>query len=140
MNKVGFTASSFDLLHAGHVLMLEDCKKHCDYLIVGLNASPQNKKCVQSLYERWVQINSVKYVDEVVVYDSEADLINILKSRKIDVRFLGEDYRGKPFTGSDLNIPIHYNPRRHDFSTTELKERIRKGAGREVTDETKREI
>ncbi len=74
-----------------------------------------------------------------MVYDSEADLINILKSRKIDVRFLGEDYRGKPFTGSDLNIPIHYNPRRHDFSTTELKERIRKGESKGVADETKRE-
>lgn len=121
----GFTASSFDLLHPGHILMLEDCKKYCDYLIVGFNVAPINKICIQSVYERYKQLSAIKYIDQIIPYSSEEDLLKILKSESIDIRFLGEDYVEKDFTGKNLNIKIHYNPRKHDFSTTELKERLK---------------
>lgn len=123
--KVGFTCSSFDLLHPGHVLMLEDCKNHCDYLIVGFNTLPEGKNPTQSVYERYVQLNAIKYVDEIIPYNSEEDLMQILLSKKIDIRFIGEDKKGTVFTGSNLDMEYHYNPRRHKFSTTELRQRIK---------------
>jgi glycerol-3-phosphate cytidylyltransferase len=123
--KIGFTASSFDLLHAGHMLMLEECKKNCDYLIVGFNVSPQNKDCIQTAFERYTQLKGVRYVDEIIPYSSEEDLINVIKSKEIDVRFLGEDYIGKHYTGDDLKIPIIYTKRKHDFSSSGLVERIK---------------
>lgn len=133
-NVVGFTCSSFDLLHAGHVLMLEECKRFCDYLIVGLQTDPTidrpgvKNKPVQSIYERQIQLRGCKYVDEIFVYDSESDLMNIITSLPIHVRFIGEEYRNKDYTGKkwceDNQIRIHYNTRKHNFSTTELRKRI----------------
>lgn len=127
--KVGFTCSCFDLLHAGHILMLREAKSVCDYLIVGLQSDPtidrpSKNKPVQSLFERFTQISAIKYVDEVVVYDTEADLVNLLWSLPIDVRIVGEDYKNKDFTGKLIGHEIYYNSRKHDFSTTNLRNRV----------------
>lgn len=126
---VGFTCSCFDLMHAGHQLMLREAKNKCDYLVVGLQSDPtidrpEKNKPVQSLFERYVQLSASKWVDEVVVYDTEADLVNVLKALPIDVRIVGEDYLNKDFTGKDLGHEIYYNTRRHDFSTTNLRKRV----------------
>ena len=132
-NKVGFTASSFDLLHAGHILMLEEAKTVCDHLIVALHTDPsidrpEKRKPIQSVVERQIQLKAVKYVDEVVVYETEEDLMNLLKTLPIDIRIVGEDYVGKNFTGFEYcannDIEIYYNSRRHNYSSTELLERI----------------
>ena len=128
--RVGFTCSTFDLLHAGHIVMLEDAKKQCDYLIVGLQTDPTidrpdtKNKPIQSVFERFVQLDACRYVDEVVVYATEKDLMDILLSYPIDVRIIGDEYQSKNFTGKELNIPIYYNSRKHSFSTTELRERV----------------
>ena len=120
-----------DLFHAGHVSMMEYCKRFCDYLIVGLQTDPtldrDNKnKPVQSLVERYVQLTGCKYVDQIIPYCTEEELIEILKiySGVISVRFLGEDWQDKPFTGHELNIPVHFNPRFHHYSTSELRRRV----------------
>ena len=132
--KVGFTCSAFDLLHAGHILMLGEAKTHCDYLIVGLQTDPTidrpdtKNKPVQGVFERYVQLHACKHVDEIVPYATEDELIDILKSYPIDVRILGEEYKTKPFTGrkecEELGIELIYNKRNHSFSTTELRQRI----------------
>ena len=127
--KVGFTCSCFDLFHAGHVMMLREAKAQCDYLIVGLQTDPtidrpDKNKPVQSITERFIQLSACKYVDEIVVYATEADLINILHAFPIDVRILGEEYIIKEFTGKEIEMEFYYNKRRHNFSTTELRERI----------------
>lgn len=130
---VGFTASTFDLLHAGHVAMLREAKQQCDYLIVGLHIDPsverpQKNKPVQSIVERYTQLSAVKYVDEIIPYQSEKDLTDILKLYSIDVRVLGEEYKDQDFTGRDLcerlGIRLHFNKRRHDFSSTDLRYRV----------------
>ena len=126
---VGFTASSFDLLHAGHITMLQEAKSVCDYLVVALIADPtiskaEKNKPVQSLLERYIQISAVKYVDEVIPINDEDDLFNLLLVIKPDIRIVGEEYRDKLFTGSHLPIPIHFNSRRHDFSSTSLRARV----------------
>ena len=131
MDRIGFTCSSFDLFHAGHVLMLAEAKSQCDYLIVGLQTDPtidrpEKNKPVQSVFERFVQVEGCKHVDAVIPYATEADLLNILKSIHIDVRILGEEYQNRAFTGEDLDIEIYFNKRSHAFSTTELRERIKK--------------
>ena len=133
MYQVGITFSTFDLLHAGHIAMLEECKRNCDYLIVGLQTDPTidrpdtKNKPSQSLYERWMQLNACKYIDQIIPYSTETDLIDILLSQNIDVRFIGEEYRDKEFTGKfecqKRNIQIFYNSRQHRFSTTELRKR-----------------
>ena len=135
MNKVGFTCSTFDLLHAGHILMLHEAKQKCDYLIVGIQTDPTidrpdtKNKPVQSIVERQIQINAVEYVDQFIVYETEQDLMDILQSIHIDIRFIGEEYFGKDFTGKqyciDNCIDIFYNSRKHRFSTTELRKRAR---------------
>ena len=127
--KIGFTASCFDLFHAGHVMMLKEARERCDYLIVGLQTDPtldrpEKNKPVQTVTERFIQVEGCKYVDEIVPYATEKDLMDILTSYKIDVRIIGEEYEIKPFTGKELDIPIYYNKRRHGFSTTELRKRI----------------
>ena len=131
MNKiVGFTCSCFDLLHAGHILMLEDSKKQCDYLIVGLQSDPTidrpdtKNKPVQSLKERQIQLEAIKYIDEIVIYNTENELYDLLKEINPDIRILGSDYKNKSFTGDDLSIKIYYHNRNHKFSTTNLRERI----------------
>lgn len=128
--KIGFTCSVFDLFHAGHLLMLEEAKKHCDYLIVGLQTDPtidrptEKNKPVQSVFERFVQVKACKYVDEVIPYATEKELIDILLAYPIDIRILGEEYMHKSFTGKELPIELHFNKRRHSFSTTELRQRV----------------
>ena len=126
---VGFTCSAFDLLHTGHVLMLEDAKKHCDYLIVGLHSNPKldrpNKNSpIQSLNERKIQLKAVKYIDEILIYDTESDLYKILEKIKPDLRILGSDYKNRDFTGKDLNIPIYFHERNHDFSSSNLRKKF----------------
>ena len=128
-NKIGFTCSCFDLLHAGHILMLEEAKQQCDYLIVGLQTDPtidrpEKNKPIQSVTERYIQLAAVKYVNEIIPYATEQDLSNLLKALPIDIRIIGEDYRDKDFTGKDLDIPLYYNKRRHKWSSTALRSKI----------------
>ena len=128
--KVGITFSSFDLLHPGHVLMLEEAKKQCDYLIVGLQLdpsiySPNKNTPSQSIIERYIKLKGSKYVDEIIPYMSEQDVGDILRSFKIDVRIIGVDYKSVNFTGKEYcikrGIEIYYNSIEHSFSSTEIK-------------------
>ena len=127
--KVGFTCSTFDLFHAGHVMMLQEARTQCDYLIVGLQTDPtidrpEKNKPVQTLLERFIQVKACKYVDESVPYSTEKELMDILRSFPIDVRIVGEEYRDKQFTGCNLPIGVYFNSRQHSFSTTELRQRV----------------
>lgn len=127
--KVGFTCSTFDLFHAGHIMMLKEAKSQCDYLLVGLQTDPtidrpEKNRPIQSVFERFVQLEACKYVDEVIVYATEKDLMDVLRSYPIDVRIIGEEYKDKHFTGRELDIEIYYNRRNHSFSTTELRNRV----------------
>lgn len=132
--KIGFTCSTFDLLHAGHITMLKEAKSQCDYLICGLQTDPtidrpnSKNKPIQTLVERWIQLEAVKYVDEIVVYQTEKDLEDLFLTLNMDVRIVGEEYRNTNFTGKDIceqrGIELYYNKREHSFSTTELRERI----------------
>lgn len=126
--KYGFTCSCFDLLHAGHVAMLREAKSVCDYLIVGLQTDPsidgRKPKPVQSVYERYVQLAGCRYVDQIIPYETEADLRNLLLTQKIDVRIIGEEYKFQEYTGMGLH-EMHYNKRSHDWSSTELKQRVK---------------
>ena len=130
MRKTGFTCSCFDPFHAGHIMMLKEAKSVCDYLIVGLQTDPtidrpEKNKPIQSVFERYVQLEACKYVDEIVVYATEKDLLDILHSYPIDVRVVGDEYKDKEFTGKDLtHIEMYYNSRKHSFSTTELRKRV----------------
>ena len=130
---IGFTCSTFDLLHAGHITMLEEAKHHCEYLIVGLQTDPtidrpEKNKPIQSLDERQIQLAAVKYVDEIVCYQTEEDLKDLLLTLPINVRVLGDEYKSKDFTGKDIakqrNIKIIYNGRDHSFSSTSLRKRV----------------
>jgi glycerol-3-phosphate cytidylyltransferase len=130
---VAFTCSTFDLLHAGHILMLAECKQICDYLIVGLQTDPTidrpdtKNKPVQSIVERYVQLSAVKFVDEIIVYDTEKDLEDLLAFLPITIRICGEEYKDKHLTGKDIcdnrGIRTHYNSRTHRFSSSELRQR-----------------
>ena len=131
--KIGFTCSAFDLLHAGHILMLEEAKQYCDYLIVGLQTDPtidrpNKNKPIQSVTERFIQLSAVKYIDEIIPYSTESDLEDLLQAKPINIRFIGEEYKDKDFTGKEycLNsgIEIHYNSRKHRFSSSELRSRL----------------
>tara|TARA_Y100001970_G_scaffold27492_1_gene33543 strand:+ start:814 stop:1224 length:411 start_codon:yes stop_codon:yes gene_type:complete len=131
--KIGFTCSCFDLLHAGHILMLEDAKKQCDYLIVGLQTDPtidrpkEKNKPIQSLEEREIQLRAIKYIDKIIIYNSEKELYELLKKLNPDIRILGSDYKNKDFTGNNLDIKIYYHQRTHNYSSSSLKKRIKKG-------------
>lgn len=136
MNKgiIGVTAGSFDLTHAGHYLMFEECKGHCDYLIVLLQTNPHTDRPdknipVQSTHERYLQVRACKYIDEVVVYETEQDLYNLLCSIKFDKRFIGSDWQGKPYTGHDI-VGMYektvFNSRNHGFTTSGLRARVYK--------------
>lgn len=132
--KVGITFSTFDLLHAGHIGMLREAKQHCDYLIVGLQTDPTidrpdtKNKPVQTLVERYAQLNAVKFIDEIVPYQTEQDVTDILELFEIDVRFLGDEYKEKDFTGKDVcrkrGIELHFNKRDHRFSSSDLRHRV----------------
>lgn len=131
--KIGFTCGSFDLLHAGHVLMLEEAKSVCEHLIVGLQNDPtidrpHKNKPVQSIVERQIQLSALKYVDDVIIYNTEKDLVDLLITLPIEVRIIGEDYRNKSFTGDQLckenGIQIYYNARQHNFSSTDIRQRV----------------
>ena len=124
--KIGFTCSSFDLLHAGHIAMLRESREHCDHLVVGLNVNPAAKQIMQSVVERYTQLQAVKWVDEIVPYGTEEELIDLIHLYRVDIRFIGEDYRDKPFTGDQLeNIEIFYNRRDHRFSSSGLKAHVK---------------
>ena len=131
--KIGFTASAYDLLHAGHIQMLRDAKAQCDHLICGLQVDPSmdretKNSPVQSLVERYIQLQAVQYVDEIIPYESEGDLEDILEMLPINVRILGEEYRQKDFTGKDVckrrNIQLFFNKRDHRFSSSALRKRV----------------
>jgi len=128
--SIGFTCSCFDLLHAGHILMLKDAKKQCDKLIVGLQTDPtldrpEKNKPIQTLKERKIQLEAVKYVDDIFVYDTEEELYHLLKLINPDIRILGSDYEdGRYFTGQELNIPIYYHKRSHNYSSSNLRNKI----------------
>ena len=133
--NIGFTCSTFDLLHAGHVVMLEEAKRHCDYLIVGLQVDPtldrQHKNApIQSIVERQIQLSAIKYVDEIVIYTTEADLEDLLLTLPINVKVMGEEYKNKDFTGKSIckerGIKVVYNGRGHSFSSTSLRKRVYK--------------
>jgi len=131
--KIGITFSTFDLLHAGHVAMLSECKNHCDYLIAGLQTDPTLDRAsknapIQSIVERQIQLGCNRFVDEIVVYQSEKDLQDILLTLPIDVRILGVEYESKDFTGKDIcikrGIELVYNGRDHSFSSSSLRKRV----------------
>ena len=130
---IGLTASTFDLLHAGHCAMLREAKDHCDYLICALQVDPSIDRAekntpVQTLVERWLQLQSVKYVDEIIPYQTEEDLKDILQMFDLDLRIIGQEYKSMKFTGRDIcsqrNIEIYYNKRDHRFSTSDLRKRV----------------
>ncbi len=131
--KVGITFSTFDLLHAGHIKMLEEAKRQCDYLIVGLQLDPSfdrpdKNTPSQSIIERYIQLKGCKHIDEIVPYVSEQDLVDILHSFKLDVRIIGDEYKDQQFTGKDYcekkGIEIYYNSRDHRFSSSGLRKQV----------------
>lgn len=131
--KIGITFSNFDLLHAGHIRMLQEAKENCDYLIVGIQSDPtidrpSKNKPIQSYVERFMQLDECKSVDKIVPYSTESELLEILRLYRPNIRFIGEDYKGLDFTGKDLclekGIEIFYNDRSHRLSTSELRSRI----------------
>ena len=112
--------------------MFEEAKENCDFLIVGLQTDPtldrsDKNKPIQSIYERYIQLYGLKWVDEVIPYDRETCLMDILNTKRIDIRFVGEEYKEKQFTGSHLPIEIYYTSRQHTFSSTELRDRVTRG-------------
>ena len=132
--KIGFNCSTFDLFHAGHVTMLKEEKRFCDYLIVAIQTDPTidrpttKNRPVQSIYERFSQVSACRYVDEVLVYSTEEDLMNMLKTQHINIRFLGDEYKTKPFTGKqwclDNGVELHYHLREHPYSSSALRKRV----------------
>jgi len=131
--RIGFTCSTFDLLHAGHVMMLREAKAQCDYLICGLQVDPtldrsEKNAPIQTIVEREAQLSAIKYVDEVIIYCTEADLCDIINMYPINVRILGEEYRDRDFTGKDeckkRGIQLYFNKRDHRFSTSDLRKRV----------------
>ena len=144
--KVGFTCSTFDLLHAGHIQMLREAKSQCDYLLVGLQIDPsvdrkEKNKPIQTIVERYVQLQAIKYVDEIITYSTEKDLVDILSMYYINVRIMGVEYRDKDFTGKDLcrkrDIQVYFNKRDHRFSTSDLRKRVHLAAARYNLEEKK---
>ena len=126
---IGFTCGAFDLMHAGHMVMLKDAKSVCDKLIVAVQSDPSidrpfKNRPVQSFEERIIMVEGCKYVDEIVLYHTEEDLLKILKDINPDVRILGSDYKNKTFTGQDLPIEIYYHNRSHSWSSSDLRERV----------------
>jgi glycerol-3-phosphate cytidylyltransferase len=131
--KIGITCSTFDLFHAGHVIMLEEAKRQCDYLIAAIQVDPtidrkSKNKPVQSIIERQIQVSACKHVDEIIVYSTEKELEDIFMALPIDVRILGEEYKDTDYTGKDIcmkrGIELHFNKRDHFFSSSDLRQRV----------------
>ena len=130
--KIGFTAGAFDLCHAGHMLMFEEAKSVCDYLIVGLHTDPTidrpdtKNKPIMSVEERRTILSGIRHIDEIIAYDTEEQLYALLRDNPlgIDLRILGREYGDKPFTGHDLPMPVYFNSREHSYSSTELRSRV----------------
>jgi len=127
--KVGFTCGAFDLLHAGHTLMLREAREQCDYLIVGIQSDPSldrhdKNTPIQSYEERITMVRAIRYVDEVALYDTENDLLELLEKINPDVRIVGADWREKEYTGHKLPIKVYFNKRDHEWSTSDLRERV----------------
>lgn len=127
--KIGFTCGAFDLLHAGHILMLKEAREQCDFLIVGLQSDPSldrsdKNKPIQNLEERQIQLEGCRYVDEITFYNTEAELVELLRKLNPDIRILGADWQDRPFTGHELDIPVYFNSRTHNYSSSELRQRI----------------
>ena len=130
-SKIGVITGNFDVIHPGYIYMFDECKSYCDTLLLLLHDDPsierpEKIKPILSVNERIMILNSLKQVDRIITYETESDLYEILMNKKIDVRFLGDDYRDKSFTGDDLDIPIHYLDRSHGWSTTKFKKLIAK--------------
>lgn len=131
--KIGFTCSTFDLFHAGHIVMLQEARTLCDYLVVGLLIDPTvdrpttKNQPVQSAFERYIQLSSCRYVDEVIPFSTEQEIIDIILTIQPDIRIVGEEYKGTDHTGIGL-CPIHYNKRKHSFSSTDLRNRVVKAS------------
>ena len=129
MYRRGWTCGAFDLLHAGHIELFKDCKSKCDHLIVGLQSDPtldrpEKNRPIQTLEERLVMLQAVKYIDEIVIYHTENDLYTILKAMKPHIRINGADWKEKKFTGYDLDMQYYFHKRNHSWSTTDLRGRI----------------
>ena len=128
--RIGFTCSTFDLLHTGHIAMLAESKSKCDFLIVGLLSDPTisrpetKNKPIQTMFERWVQLQAVSYIDLIIPFDTEQNIIDIINIIEPDVRFVGEEYKGTNHTGYNISNII-YNKRKHRFSSTELRNRLK---------------
>jgi glycerol-3-phosphate cytidylyltransferase len=131
--KTGIVTSTFDLLHAGHIMMIREAKEQCNYLIAALQVDPsidrpEKNKPVQTLVERHVQLSAVKYIDEIVCYQTEKDLEDILEMFQLDIRILGDEYKNKDFTGREIckrrDIELYFNKRDHRFSSSDLRKRV----------------
>ena len=128
-SRIGFTCGAFDVLHTGHAKMLEEARSVCNYLIVGVQSDPsidrpEKNKPIQSYEERIIMVKAMKFVDEVVAYDTEDDLVKLLTELKPDIRILGADWKGKKFTGYELPIKCYFNSRNHTWSSSNLRKRI----------------
>ena len=127
--RVGITCGAFDLCHYGHILVFEECKTVCDYLIVALQSDPSldrayKNRPVQSVVEREGLLRAIRHIDDIILYDTEADLYELLQMLHVNIRIIGNDWHGKKYTGWDLPIPMHFNKRDHGYSTSELRKRI----------------
>ena len=131
MNKIGVIAGNFDVIHPGYIHLFNECKEFCTELIILLHEDPsiertEKLKPILNLDERMIILSSLKQIDQIIPYKLETDLYELLSNLDIDIRFLGDDYKSKPFTGDDLNIPIHFLDRSHGWSTTKFKNKIAK--------------
>ena len=128
---IGVIAGNFDVIHPGYIYLFNECKQHCDYFLLLLHEDPsiersEKMKPILSIKERKLILSSLRQIDEIITYKTEDDLLGILKNRKIDIRFQGDDYKKKNFTGQDLDIPIHFLDRSHGWSTTKFKKLLSK--------------
>ena len=143
MKEIGLVTSCFDLLHAGHVMMLREAKTQCNHLICALQTDPtkdrpQKNKPIQTLVERHVQLSAISYVDEIITYETEKDLEDIMEMFPVDVRILGEEYKNQDFTGREIckrkGIRLYFNKRHHRFSSSDLRKRILEGERKKTVD------